>query len=354
MDINGEIAHILDKVILGNTLADYFLALSVFAVSLILFKIFREIVLARLKSLAQKTDTDIDDMFIEIFRSLRPPFYFLLSLYVSILFVDLHPHIFTGVKYALILWVGYQITIAFSILVNRVVEKKVAVEEDVHTQSAFRLLGNIAKGAIWIVVAMFVLSNMGVNVNSIIGALGIGGLAIALAVQNILNDLFSSFSIYFDKPFQVGDFIMVGDDMGVVDYIGIKTTRLKALQGEEIVLSNQELTSARVHNYKKLKERRIVFHFGVTYDTSNDSLIKVSKIVEGIVKEEELARFDRAHFNRFDDSALNFEVVYYLLSSEYLDFMDTQQNINLKIKDALEKEGVQFAFPTRTVHVLSN
>ncbi|MFP4022835.1 MAG: mechanosensitive ion channel family protein [Candidatus Paceibacterota bacterium] len=348
-----ELTVYLEQVIWGNTLADYLLALAVFAGALIVFKIFREIILYHIKRLAKKTETDWDDLFIEIVRSLRPPFYIILALYFSSFFIDLHPYVSKGIFYLLIIWIGYQVSVTFSILINRIVEKKIASEEGTQTQSAFRLLGNLVKGVVWVIILLFVLSNMGVNVTSLIGAVGIGGIAIALAVQNILNDLFSSFTIYFDKPFEVGDFIMIGSDMGVVEYIGVKTTRLRALGGEELVISNQELTSARVQNFQKLNERRIVFHFGVTYDTPNEKLRKIPEIVEEVVKKEEFARFDRAHFYSFDDSALIFEVVYFILSPEYYEYMDTQQGINLGIKEEMEKEEIQFAYPTRTIYMHS-
>ncbi len=354
MDFNGEIQIILEKNLFGNTVADYLLALAVFGLALFVFKVFREMVLTRLKTLAEKTETDLDETLIDIIRSLRPPFYLFISFYISLLFVDMHEVVFKGVTYILIIWVGYQVGIVFSALIDYVIRKKTAAEKEAHTQAAAHLLGTIVKVVAWIVVIIFVLSNMGVNVNSLMGALGIGGLAVALAVQNILNDLFSSFSIYFDKPFEVGDFIMVGEHMGIVEYIGVKTTRIRALQGEEIVLSNQELTTARIQNFKKLKERRVAFRFGVTYETSNEVLKKIPGKVKKIIEEAEMARFDRAHFYRFDDSALTFEVVYFLLSAEYVDYMDTQQEINLKIKAMVEKEGAGFAYPTRTVHVHSN
>jgi len=195
------------------------------------------------------------------------------------------------------------------------------------------------------------LSNFGYNISTLIAGLGIGGVAIALALQNILTDIFASFSIYFDKPFQTGDFIIVGNDLGVVKKIGIKTTRLQTLQGEELVISNKELTETRIHNYKKMQKRRIVFNFGLTYDTSSAKLKKVLQILKGIIDKIEIAELDRVHFNKFGDFSLNFEVVYYLASSDYNEYMDTQQAINLAIKEKFEKDGIKFAYPTQTVFV---
>jgi len=332
---------------LGNSLVDYLVAVLVFLLSLAVFKVFREVVLARL---ASRTQTDIDDTLIEIFRSIKPPFYFILSVYVTLLVLAVPAGVIQAVYYLLLIWVAYQAAVAGNILTDFLVSKKLAKDKQPQTQSALSVLARVAKGVIWVMVVLFVLSNMGINITSFVATLGIGGLAVALALQNILNDLFSSFSIYFDKPFEVGDFIVVGEHLGTVERIGIKSTRLRSLQGEEIVISNQELTSIRVQNFKKLKERRVVFSFGLEYGSPNDKLKQVPEILEKIVTDLDLARFDRAHFYSFGDSSLDFEVVYFLLSPDYNDYMNVQQSINLRLKEEIEKIGLNFAFPTRVIY----
>ena len=199
---------------------------------------------------------------------------------------------------------------------------------------------------------LLILSNLGFDITTLIASLGIGGVAIALAVQSILSDLFNSLSIYVDKPFTVGDFIIVGDHMGTVQKIGLKTTRIQALQGEEIVISNSELTSSRVRNFKQMQKRRIVFAFGVTYDTSTEKVKKIPEMVKNAIDPLEKAEYDRAHFKNFGDSSLDFEVVYYVLTGDYTEYMDIQQSINLRIMEEFEKEGIEMAFPTRTVHLV--
>ncbi|MCK5590629.1 MAG: mechanosensitive ion channel family protein, partial [Candidatus Pacebacteria bacterium] len=171
------------------------------------------------------------------------------------------------------------------------------------------------------------------------------------AFQNILEDLFSSFAILFDKPFKVGDFIVVGEHKGVVQKMGIKTTRLKSTGGEEIVISNKELTSARLQNFKKMKERRIGFNFGVTYETPTGKLKAIPGTVKDIIDSIEKARFDRSHFTQFDDSALTFETVYYVTTSDYVVYRDIQQEINLRIKELFEKDGIDMAYPTQTIYL---
>lgn len=205
--------------------------------------------------------------------------------------------------------------------------------------------------ALWTLGALLILSNLGVNIVSLVAGLGIGGIAVALAVQNILGDIFSSFALYLDRPFREGDFIIVGSHMGVVKKIGLKTTRIQALQGEEIIIANQELTSARVQNFKRMRERRVLFRFGVTHDATPAQLRAVAGIVRKVIEDNPLARFDRAHFAAFGESSLDFEVVYYVGSGDYNAYMDLQQEINLAIYERLRAEGVAFAFPTRTVHL---
>ena len=201
------------------------------------------------------------------------------------------------------------------------------------------------------IAVMLILSNLGYNISSLIAGFGIGGVAIALAVQNILGDLFSSLSIYFDKPFKIGDLIQVGSLTGKVRKIGLKTTRVTSLQGEEIIIPNAVLTGQNIQNFGKLKERRNKFSLGLTYETTTAKLKKIPNIIKKIIEDTTNTRFDRAHFSNFGDFSLNFEVVYYVLSQDYAEFMDSQQNINLKIKEAFEKEGIDMAFPTSTVYV---
>ena len=197
---------------------------------------------------------------------------------------------------------------------------------------------------------LLILSNLGIDITSLVAGLGIGGIAFAFAMKNILGDLFSSFAIFFDKPFLPGDFIRVGDQSGTVKKIGIKTTRVQASQGEEIVFSNQELTSTQIHNFKKLKERKIYFSFGVVYETPLKQIKEIPKIVKGIISEISEARFDRAHFNRFDDSALNFDVVYFVETDDYKKYMDIQQKINIEIMEVFEKEKIEMAYPTQVIY----
>ena len=342
---------IWDYVYVGNTIRDYALAVLAFFGFLILFKIIYVLIVNRLESFARKTRTNIDDILIEVAKSLKPPFYGFLAIFLAIRLLEVNLVLEQIITALLIIFVVYQGVLAAQIVIDRLLKERLKGENDKNTEAALDLMGTLLKIALWSVGTLLVLSNLGVNISSLIAGLGIGGIAVALALQNILGDLFSSFAIYFDKPFSVGDFIVVGDKMGVVKKIGIKTTRIKALQGEEIVISNRELTGAHIQNFKKLKERRIAFSFGVTYGTNKKQLEKIPATVKEIISRENQARFDRAHFKSFGDSALIFEVIYYIQSSDYNVYMDVQEGINLALKEALAKLKIEFAYPTQTVYI---
>jgi small-conductance mechanosensitive channel len=202
---------------------------------------------------------------------------------------------------------------------------------------------------LWLTGALFLVDNLGYDITTLVAGLGIGGIAIALAAQTVLGDLFSYLVIFFDKPFEIGDFIIVEEKMGTVEYIGIKTTRIRSLSGEQIICSNTDLTNSRVHNYKRMRERRVVFSFGVTYDTSPENLQIIPQISRKIIEEVGDTRFDRAHFKSFGNFSLDFEVVYYVLSDDFNLYMDKQQDINLRIFEFFQNQGIEFAFPTQTV-----
>lgn len=347
-----EPLEFLSVTFLSNTVEDYIVAAIAFIFFLVLFKIFQVIILNRLKKLAKRTKTDVDDTFIQIIQSVRPPFYFFLALYLALYFLTITAIVQKVINIVLIIWITYQVVIAVQILIDYIVKKQVGEDGEPTTKAAISLVGKITKGVLWMFGILVVLSNLGVNVTSLIAGLGIGGIAIALALQNILSDLFSSFAIYFDKPFCIGDFIVVGEHMGIVEKIGIKTTRIRALQGEEIVISNKELVSTRIQNFKKMQERRVVFTFGVVYQTPMEKLKKIPEIVKDIIEDMEMVRFDRVHFKKFDDSALTFEVVYYVESPDYLEYMNVNQAILFQIKERFEKEKIEMAYTTYTVYLV--
>jgi len=211
----------------------------------------------------------------------------------------------------------------------------------------------LIRSAIWVLAIFFTLDNMGFEVSALLAGLGIGGVAVALASQNILGDLFNYFVIVLDKPFFRGDFIIVAEgQLGVIERIGLKTTRIRSLSGEELIIANADLMNSRIRNYKSLTERRIQFTLGLTYDAPVEKLKETPLVLKKIIEGVESTRFDRAHFARFADWALEFEVVYYVLGADYALYMDIQQKINLQVKEQLEAMGLSFAFPSRTVYLV--
>ncbi len=334
----------------GNSLGEYALALAAFVVLFVVFAVFQKIILSRLKKMAEKTRNDIDDEFLKIVKTIKPPFYSFLAFYLALGFLILNPFLRSVINGVLIVWFIYQVIAALQILINYTAKKRFA-EGDTQAHTAVSAVSVILKVVLWTIALLLVLSNMGVNITSLIAGLGIGGIAVAMALNNILKDLFDSFAIYFDKPFLVGDFIVAGDATGVVEKIGLKTTRIKALQGEEIVMPNSKLGSSKIQNFRKMKERRVSFSLGVTYETSSDKLKKIPGIIKKIIESKKQARFDRTHFTKYADFALVFDIVFFVESPDFVDYMNINQAINLEIKEAFEKEGISMAYPTQTLYI---
>lgn len=204
---------------------------------------------------------------------------------------------------------------------------------------------------LWATVLLAMLSNLGINITAFVASLGVGGIAVALAVQNVLGDLFASLAIAVDKPFEVGDFIVVGSIAGTVQQIGLKTTRIRSLSGEQVVMSNTDLLKQTINNYRFMTERRIVFKFSVPYGTTPEQAEAIPQALKRIIDAEPQLRFDRAHLQGFGETALSYEVVYIVKDPGYNLYMDLQQKINLSLMRELATLGVDFAVPARTVYV---
>ena len=334
----------------GNTFNDYATAFAVFVGLFVFFALFQRIILEKFKKIAQKTKSDIDDELIKIVRTIKPPFYSFLAFYLALGFLVLNPFLKNATNAILIVWFVFQISTALQILINYVVRKRFS-EEDTHVHTAVGAISMVLKIVLWTIALLLILSNLGVNITSLIAGLGIGGIAIAMALKNVLSDLFDSFAIYFDKPFLVGDFIATDDARGTVEKIGMKTTRIRAPQGEEIVISNSKLSSSKIQNFRKLEERRVSFSIGVAYETTSAQLKKIPEILKKIIESQKSVRFDRVHFTKFADFALVFDIVYTVESSDYQKYLDTNQAINLGIKKAFEEENISMAYPTQTVYL---
>lgn len=346
-----EYQTFLESRFLGNTGEDYLQALAILVGVLIVFKVFQFIVINKIEKAAKITRTDVDDFIISLVKNIKPPFYFILSIYISLLSLENIPVAKKFIDIVVWLIVAYQVIVVLQKVIDYMVEKITKNENGDYDndKEVVRLLGNILKVVLWLVAALLVLANLGVNVTSAIAGLGIGGIAIAMAMKDVLADIIASFAIFLDKPFKVGQSIQVGSDVGEVQRIGIRSTKIKTLQGEELVVTNQDLSKARVQNYKRMKKRRISQTIGVVYGLTSKQLRDIPIWIREIVNSTENAEFSRAHFARYGDSSLNFDIVYNINSDDYVTYMDAQQEINIAIYEKFEKEGVDFAYPTQTV-----
>ncbi len=343
--------NILDYKMLGNEGLDYLNALGVFLALALIFYLIQKIFLNKFKKRSEQTKTDFDDFLLRVFQNIKPPFYIIFSLYIATKFLilsDIAGKIIYGI---FIIAVVAQVILVVQKVIDFAVQKRATSldGEGKDEASIMQLISQIVKFALWVFGALLILSNLGVNVTSLVAGFGIGGLAVALAAQSLLGDVFASFSIFIDKPFRVGDSIRTGEDSGRVQKIGVKTTRIKTLAGNELSIPNKELTDSRIHNLKRIGRRRNLFSFGVTYNTGSEKLKRIPEIIKDIVDGIEGIEFSRAHFKSFGASSLDFEVVYFVDVSGYKKFMNIRQEVNLKIYDQFEKEGIEFAYPTQTL-----
>ncbi|MDH4330607.1 MAG: mechanosensitive ion channel family protein [Candidatus Moranbacteria bacterium] len=343
----------LESSFLGNTGQEYLYALGVLVVALIFFKVFQFVIIKKLEKATKMTQTDVDDFLISLVKSVRPPFYFIISVYISLTSINTTPVMRKIINIMVLLVVVYEAVMILQKVIDYMVEKITKSEdgEEDKDKEIVKLLGNILKVVLWVIAALLVLANLGVNVTSAIAGLGIGGIAIAMAVKDVLSDMIASFAIFLDKPFKVGQSIKIGKDAGEVKRIGIRSTRIKTPQGEEMVVTNQDLTKARIQNFKRMEKRRVKQMIGVVYGLKSETLKDIPVWIKEIVDATENAEFSRAHFTTYGDFSLNFEIVYHIATDDYLMYMNAQQEINLAIYEKFEKEAVEFAYPTQTVIV---
>lgn len=326
---------------------NYLQAIILFAALIAGFKVVQVLFIHHLEKLAKKTKTNLDDIIIELIKNIKPYSYLFISAFLVLKTLNLSETTYHWLNVFLVVVLTWQI-----IRLIKALSKTLSQDEYLGSDgsaSAIFSISLIVKILIWVVSFLIILSLFGVNISAIVAGLGVGGIAIAFALQNILQDIFSSFSIFIDKPFVVGDMIVIGTDIGTVERIGIKSTRIKTLQGEELVVSNKELTSTRVHNYKKMIDRRVVFSFQLIYRTNPEKLREVPKIIKEIIENTPSTRFDRAHFKEYGDFSLKFEVVYYVASADYTRYMDIQQAINLAIFEKFAEKNIEFAYPTQNI-----
>lgn len=342
--------HSIDGVTVAAAIG--FVAIS--AAIFIILRLLRGVLLRYLVPSTREGGTSFNDLFISLVRSTNTLFLLFVALYCGSYALPLQGRAAATVSAIIEIAVLLQLGIWSIRVVFYGIDRFVSQQpqgEDARLATAMGAITFLARVIVWSFVGLLILSALKINITALVTGLGIGGVAVALAAQNILGDLFASLSILLDRPFSIGHFIVYGDVAGTVEHVGIKSTRIRSLSGEEIVQSNSNLLNTRIHNYRHLSERRILFGIGVTYDTPLDKLKDIPGMVRDIIQAIEQTRFDRAHFKAYGDSALNFEIVYYVLSPDYNLYMDIQQRINLELFRRFQERKIEFAFPTRTLYV---
>ncbi|MDO6461280.1 mechanosensitive ion channel family protein [Granulosicoccaceae sp. 1_MG-2023] len=318
-----------------------------------LLKLALGLVSRRLERLSARTQTRIDDGVIRVLRKTRWWMLLLLAVNAGALFVDLPGSGRTVLQNTLVvaglIQAGLWASTALQFYLGLQREKQ--IRDNPGSVTALNAVGILGSVLLWLAVLLLALDNLGVDVTALIAGLGVGGIAVALAVQNVLGDLLASLSILTDKPFEVGDFIQVDDLSGSVEKVGLKTTRVRSLSGEQLVFSNSDLLASRLRNYGRMYQRRVQVQIGVTYDTPRDKLEAIPGMIREAISGQGQTRFERAHFTGFGDFSLNFESVYYVQSGDYTLHMDIQQAINLQIHKAFEEAGIDFAFPTQMLYL---
>jgi small-conductance mechanosensitive channel len=342
--------------LLQNTISEYLIAIAIFLGGAIILTFLEKLIVGRLKRWARTTSNTFDDKFIHLLERSLIPLLYLGIFYVSISNLNLHP-ILARAKDVLILFIATVLGIR---LLGSIAEYSIKIywlarrQYSPTVEQSLNALIPAINVALWALGIVFLLDNLGFDISAVVAGLGIGGVAVALASQGVLQDLFSYFAILFDRPFEIGDFIAVDDFLGTIEHIGIKTTRLKSLSGEQLILGNSDLVSARIRNFKRMQSRRVLFTLSITYDVSVKQLQEIPHLIKQIIENTENTQFDRAHFASYGDFSLNFEVVYYVTVSDFNTYMDAQQQINLELKREFEARGIDFAFPTQVTYLNSN
>jgi small-conductance mechanosensitive channel len=344
--------EILNRTLWGNIILSYSIALIGIGVIWVVLKLIKKRLIVFLKTVSARSKTKLDDVIIEVAEKFVIPYLYLLISYTIITQLNLSEKVQKILSAALAVVTAYYLVRLINFTFHRVVllyMKRRNEPENRIKQVDGMLM--VMKAIIWIAGIIMLADNLGYDVTTIIAGLGVGGIAIALAAQSILGDLFSYIVIFFDKPFEIGDFIIIDDHSGIVERIGIKTSHVRSLDGQQLIMPNAEMTKSVIQNYKRLQRRRVVFNIGVVYYTSSHKLRSIPATIKDIVSVQDEVDFDRVHLKSFGDFSINYEIVYYVNSADYLLYMDIHQEICMNIFEEFEKSGIEFAFPTQTLFV---
>lgn len=345
----------LQYILLNNTIYDYLLSIGIIILGLIIIRLLRFIFSEKINNLLKKISIRFANFIDKSIEKRVIPLTSIIIIYAALNRLNISQSVNKIINIIFIFSVVIYITLLIQDVIVYTMEKYWEKKQSNQAQdTVFTVSVFLVKLITWLIALLFILDNLNIEIRGLITGLGIGGIAIAFAAQTILADIFSYFTIFLDRPFDIGDFIIIGEYKGTVEHIGIKTTRVRSLSGEQLVFSNNDLTNSRINNYKRMQRRRVNFNFGVIYNTPVEKVEKIPEIIEKIITNIEKTSFDRAHFASYGDYSLIFQVVYYVEDSDYKVYMDIQEEINLKMKEVFNKENIEFAYPTQSVHVYDN
>jgi small-conductance mechanosensitive channel len=350
-----EFDRITDLPIFTNTPIQWLIAVSVVAVVLLVLISARRMIRSYYKRMQATERTELLEIPLGVLSKTTFLFFIAVSLFVGLQTLTMGSttaRVLRSVITIALFWqAGVWAVAAAAAWIDRKRRRSMTVDRAM--VGSLGVIAFMINVLIWSLVVLLTLDNLGVDITALVAGLGIGGIAVALALQNILGDLFASLSITLDRPFVIGDFLSVGDFLGSVEYIGIKSTRLRSLSGEQIIMPNADLLGSRVRNFGRMAERRVVFATNITYETPIDTVEKIPALIKEIVQSQKDTRFDRSHFAKHGSASLDFETVYYVLSPDYNRYMDIQQAINVRLHRELTAMGVEFAYPTQRLIVES-
>lgn len=348
-----QVREVLALPLFSNSVFAWAIACAAMMSSLLVLLIVRRKVRAHHQRLITTEQTEFMEIPLEVLGRTTTLFFIILSFYIGLKTLAMSSRTAEVLNSIITIALFWQAGVWLSAAAMAWLERKrrISLTTDRALAGSIGIIGLVVKALIWVLVLLLTLDNLGVDITALVAGLGIGGIAVALAVQTTLGDLLASLSITLDKPFIVGDFLSVGDFLGSVEYIGIKSTRLRSLSGEQIVMPNADLLGSRVRNYGRMAQRRVVFTLNVTYETSSEILEQIPKEIRKIIETQKDTRFDRSHFASYGAHSLDFESVYYVLSADYNHYMDIQQAINLAIFRRFEQLGIEFAYPTQKLYL---
>lgn len=342
----------LSTLLFGNSIERWLIALGIALLVFFGLLLIRRVIRTKLQKIATKNKLKIDDFLANLISSVKIWFFVFIALAVGLLFINLPESWNNSIKIALTIGFSLQIASWANASTDFFVRQQIGKAANGSKATIYNAARIFAKILIWVFAILVIMDSIpGVDVTSLVAGLGIGGIAIGLGVQSILEDLFASVSITVDQPFVIGDFIEVNGKTGIVEHIGIKSTRLRALTGEQIVMGNAAITSNEIRNFQKLEQRRVSITVGVAYETPYEKLEKIPVMIKAIVNTLDSVRFDRVHFDSMESSSLDFLLVYYVESSDYLVHMNVKQTINFAIIKQFGEAGIEIAYPTQTLYI---